>query len=186
MAPREYYEGLPQQSQSSVIQDLGMFHIIMYIVLGPVFIGGLLLLAYAASKYQKGWTHTKAKCPTGTYPPGPFKQSCCEGRQCQVTLDTFPDGRTFALKLQDSDNDLGKSWDVAYDPKKDTSKTLTTLVFSDGARKGMEIACFVVAGLVSIMWCVNVALRHNKSWQDVSGAMETADLASSVASFHYA
>jgi hypothetical protein len=68
---------------------------------------------------------------------------------------------------------------VAYDPQK-PAETLTASVLSSESRMTIEIALGVVLALVVLFFVLNLALRKNRTWQNVSGVMEGADIASAL------
>jgi hypothetical protein len=72
-----------------------------------------------------------------------------------------------------------QKWPVTYDPKAPAA-TLTTAIITPSTRMGIEAVLGVALLVVAAVFALNLAWRKNKSWQNISGVMQGADIASSV------
>ena len=194
------YERSDKGDSTTVLQGMGMFHIWAFIIFGPLVAIVLIAVAILVWNYHKGWVETKANCikqrPPLTPSPknsrvGTFGDTCCTmdpdvaKYSCPVTLenDKGTPKKQYKLILSSGDDPFAATWKVSYNGKdKDIEKSLTTQVVSDGARKVVVGVLVVILLVLTIYWIFNFANRGNKTWQNVSGVMEGADLASSVLS----
>ena len=169
-------------SDPTVLQSLGTFRIWTNLIFGPLFM--LLLVAgmFFAWSYQRNWAKVTARVQTDQQCH--FDQNTTGGKFyiCPDTpLDVPGIGGTTRLAVASDTATLasGAEVPVTYDPA-DPQKTVTTFVF---ASRGAALGVLAIFLLIAIAWFVfNLRMRNDAGWQNVSGVMQGADIASGIAS----
>ena len=170
--------------KTSVLQGLGLFKIWTTLIITPLVVVTLIVGMIFLSRYQKGWTTSTATaiadvkdCPINT-------TNKTTGWKCavKVTVDGLPEsavGLDLEVDVNKSSVDHGQTWPVTFDPAK-PAQTLTTAVLTSNIRLTTEIVLGVILLLAVVFFILNLTLRKNKTWQNVSGIMEGTDIASAL------
>jgi hypothetical protein len=158
--------------QTTVLQGLGLFKIWTTLIITPLVAILIIIGMVAISKNQQNWTRSTATAssPVANCPMDLSNQS--KGWICQVpvTVDALPQ-QTFTLTVDGPQSAAqGQTWPVAFDPAK-PKETLTTYVMTPGMRIGIEVGLGIALGLCVLFFFLNLSLRKNKTWQNVSGVM---------------
>lgn len=169
-----------------VLGDLGNFHIWKTLILGPLSIILIVLVAVFLWNHQKGWAAAK-----GTVLNDP---SCspCSGSTCQQGQVQCSDTEVRVL-VGDTDqtwtmssvapHDLSKGSfiSVCYDPEAPKKNHASGTQCMSPTVRDIAVGVCVLGALVTAgWWVVNLTLRKNKNFQQASGVLESADLASDV------
>jgi hypothetical protein len=169
--------------KTSVLQGLGLFKIWTTLILTPLLVVALIVGMIVFSRYQKSWTLSTATV-IADVKDCPSSSNKANGWTCavKVTVDGLPssaNGMDLKVDVPQSSVASGKTFPVAYDPLK-PDQTLTTSVLTPGGRTTIEIVLGVLLLLAVVFFVLNLTLRKSKTWQNVSGVMEGADIASAL------
>jgi hypothetical protein len=178
-------EGGPSQN-TTVLQGLGLFKIWTTLIITPLVVVALIVGMVFAAGYQKGWKTSTATAMKGVQdcPPN-VDVDKKNGWTCsvKVSVDGLPaasaDGYDLKVNVDQNSVRSGQTWPVAYDPSK-PGQTLTTAILTPGGRTTIEVVLGVILLVMVIFFVLNLTLRRNKTWQNVSGVMEGADIASAL------
>jgi len=171
----------PEQSRPTVLRSLGTFKIWTTLILTPLVGIGIVIVMIMVPHIQKDWK-TSTATSTESINGCPRSSGKSENFTCSVKVKVADLGpQDYSLSVNSDRDSLrsGQTWTVAYDPK-NPGDTLTTSVATASTRTWLEIG--LGAGLVIciLFFVINLALRKNEIWQNVSGVMEGADIASAV------
>lgn len=163
-------------SGDGVLSALGTVHIWISLVLLPLAIVGIMLAIVIEATAQKNWKRGVATCQKRTdvcpLTDGSLPYQC----SVPVSVDTMPGVRyqmTYRTRVLPVDQ--GQSWEVAYDPAR-PSETLTQDVKTPSSRVTTLVVLGVLLALMIAWFVVNLKLRNNKTFRNVSGVMEIGDL----------
>ena len=169
--------------EPSVLSSLGVFHIWVNILLGPVFLIILVTVAILVWRNRRNWETGRATVKT-TPDCHPCVNKCADDSnnyEC-VNVETilqYGKGHTSALTLDQEDVKAplhkGDTLDLCFDPKVPRHHS-SGKCMSSSVRTRIVVCCFVAAAMVLVFWLVNLTLRKNRSWQNISGVMEGASL----------
>jgi len=169
--------------KTTVLQGLGLFKIWTTLILTPLLVLALIAAMIFFSGYQKNWKTSTATviADVNECPPN---SNTTNGWTCavKVTVDGLPssaDGIDLKVDVPQSSVASRHTFQVAYDPAK-PEQTLTTAVLTPGGRMTIEVVLGVVLLLAVVFFVLNLTLRKSKTWQNVSGVMEGADIASAL------
>ena len=169
--------------KTSVLQGLGLFKIWTTLILTPLLVVALIVGIIMASRYQKGWTSSRATV-VADVKDCPSNSNKTNGWTCpvKVTVDGLPssaNGVDLKVDVPQSSVTAGQTFPVMYDPSK-PDQTLTASVLTPGGRTTLEVVLGVMLLFAVIFFVLNLTLRKSKTWQNVSGVMEGADIASAL------
>jgi hypothetical protein len=169
--------------KTTVLQGLGLFKIWTTLILTPLLVVALIVGMIFVSRYQKGWTKSTAKAIEDVK-DCPSNSNKTNGWTCavKVTVDGLPssaNGIDLKVDVPQSSVASGQTFPVAYDTSK-PEQTLTAAVLTPGGRMTIEVILGVVLLLAVVFFVLNLMLRKSRTWQNVSGVMEGADIASSL------
>jgi hypothetical protein len=170
--------------ESSVLRDLGKFKIWTTILLSPLMMLALVAGMLYVHWLQRGWTASSATATAACSPPQPPPSENDKeggGGGCTVPVDVEGlSGTPLPLRVPSGAAQAGQKWPVVYDPKRPAAETLTTAVLLPGARLALEIGLAIALLFVAALFALNLRWREDRTWQNISGVMQGADLASSV------
>jgi hypothetical protein len=177
-------------SVESVLRDLGTFRIWMNLIFGPVLIVVCIAVAAIVWQQRRGWKTVTAQVINTP------DCSFCAQNQCSEN-DNF-----HCVNVQTSHtNDAGEqiTWtsteeakrrlqkgdevELCYDPKQ-TNSYLGGACMSSGARAAAVGGALFVAFMCAAFWVLNLLLRKNPNWQNVSGVLEGTSLLGSAFGWH--
>jgi len=166
--------------RTTVLQGLGLFKIWTTLILTPLLVVVLIIGMVVAATYQRGWQQSTATA-TADVNDCPSNSAKGKGWTCAVKVSVNGLPGDLDLKVEESKSFVkaGETWPVAYDASK-VQATLTTLVMTPRNRLIIEAVLGVFLFLAVAFFVLNLTLRKNRTWQNVSGVMEGADLASAL------
>jgi hypothetical protein len=169
--------------KTTVLQGMGLFKIWTTLILTPLLALALIVGMMFFSTYQKGWHTSTARVITDVK-DCPSNSKKTNGWTCavKVTVDglsTSVDGIDLKVDVPQSSVVRGQTFLVTYDPSK-PEQTLTTVVLTSRGRMTIEVVLGIALLLAVVVFVLNLTLRKSKTWQDVSGVMEGADIASAL------
>ena len=169
-----------------VLGALGNFHIWTTLILGPLFIILIIVIAIFLWNYQRGWSTGK-----GVVLNHPACDPC-SGNTCQNGQFLCP-GTVMRVRVGDKDEtwtmsaisprplQKGSKVSVCYDPKApEKNHTSGTQCMSTHVRDIALGVCVLVAIGAAGWWVTNLVLRKNKGFQQASGVLEGANIASNL------
>jgi len=167
---------------TTVLQGLGLFKIWTVLIITPFFVVALIVGMVVAAMYQKGWKTSTAVAVSAVIgcPPNTSNKANVWTCTVPVSVDELPN-QQIDLKVDvDKDSvDIGHTWPVIFDPQK-PSQTLTTVIYSNNSRTIAEVIMAVILIISVLFFLFNLKLRNNKTWQNISGVMQGADIASNI------
>lgn len=158
-------------------QDLGTFHIWVQLILLPLaFITLIGTFVYVA---RSKWTWVKSTARFVSAPDPCSMTGTTDLYACKVnvTVDGLP-GDTFELHVPSNRPTIepGSTWPVQYLTSEEQSTLTTDMTPQASTKKQVLWILGIFAALVLVIWVINFALRKNKTFKTVSGAMEGAEL----------
>lgn len=163
------------------LEGLGKFHIWTSLIFGPILfllVVAVIVVVIVENSTQRGWEKTTAHYVSTI---SCTMDSDNSNYQCsvQVSLDSVK-GKLFTLHVSSNTNVINPttSWNVHYKQGK-VQESLSTVI-SKGSEVLVVTTLSVVALFILAIWVLNLKLRNNQEWQQVSGVMEGANLLSGV------
>lgn len=170
------------ETSPTVLSSLGTFHIWMELILAPIFFVLCIVAAVVAWNFRKGWKTVNATV-TATPDCRPCQENQCSDFDDYHCIDVpvrFRDsaGTTQSWKVDKEYKDKlvkGDHIQVCYDPSHPQNHAGGACVSNSGRTIAAAVA-LILAMIIAIFWILNLALRKNRNWQNISGVMEGSSL----------